>query len=78
MSTSTNPDELVRLYDGEDNPIGKAYTKGELKHMFSAFDEVEFKRYYFPTRATRLRLPRFVQRWLNSTFGLMVLVQGQK
>lgn len=31
MRTKSNPDEIVRRVDGEDNPLGKAYTKKEVK-----------------------------------------------
>jgi SAM-dependent methyltransferase len=78
MTTSSTPEELVRMYDGKDNPIGKAYTKSELKGMFGEFDSTELTRYYFPTRVMRVRLPRIVQRWLNSAFGLMVLAKVRK
>lgn len=31
MKTKSNPDEIVRRVDGENNPLGKAYTKKEVK-----------------------------------------------
>ena len=78
MCNATNAGELVRMYDGKDNPIGKAYTKDEVKKMFSMFSKLEFTVYYLPLRAFRLRLPAFIHHWLASIFGLMILVKGEK
>jgi ubiquinone/menaquinone biosynthesis C-methylase UbiE len=78
MASAESPRELVRMYDGVDNPIGKVYGKTELERMFSAFEDKEFKRYYFPTRAARFHLSNQVQQWLNSAFGLMILVKAHK
>ncbi len=78
MSKATSPDELIRMYDGKDNPIGKAYTKEELKKMFSKFSKLQFKIFYVPLRAFRLRLPVGIHRWLSSLFGLMLLARVEK
>ena len=78
MFNVTNIEELVRMYDGKDNPIGRAYTRDEVKKMFSRFSNLQFTVYYFPLRAFRLRLPAAVHRWLASIFGLMILVKGEK
>ena len=78
MHIASNADEFVRMYDGADNPIGKAYTKGELKSMFCNFSQISLSRYYFPVRAFRLQLPQRIQKFLNSVFGLMVLVKVKK
>lgn len=78
MLNVTTPEELIRMYDGRDNPIGKAYTRDEVKKMFSKFSNLQFKVYYIPMRAFRLRLPAVVQQWLASIFGLMILVKAEK
>ncbi len=35
--SQTTTDSWIRIYDGNDNPLGKAYSKGEMEKMFSAF-----------------------------------------
>jgi ubiquinone/menaquinone biosynthesis C-methylase UbiE len=50
--------EWVRIYDGKDNPLGKAYSRKELRKMFSKFNDVSFK------ACDNIR-PRF-PKWLNA------------
>jgi hypothetical protein len=48
-----NPDEIVRLYDGGGNPLGKAFTTEQFEAMFAAAGMTVSarRRYYFPLRA---------------------------
>ena len=39
----TDSTEVVRRYDGADNPLGKAYTKGEVKGMLERFTDRRFR-----------------------------------
>jgi hypothetical protein len=41
MVAEQNIDEIVRLYDGSDNPIGKADSKKEFISMLSPYFNVE-------------------------------------
>lgn len=45
--------EIVRLFDGAENPLGKAYTRAEILDMVEAaqLQTVEQLRYHFPLRA---------------------------
>jgi ubiquinone/menaquinone biosynthesis C-methylase UbiE len=71
-------EEWVRIYDGKDNPLGKAYSRGELRKMFSRFKDVNFK------VCDNLR-PRF-PKWLNalnqtlfaSWAGFYIMIYGKK
>ena len=36
--------EIARKYDGEDNPLGKAYSTGEISQMLAGFSDVSLKR----------------------------------
>ena len=36
-----NPDEIVRIYDGIENPIGKSYSKGEFVLMLEPYFQIE-------------------------------------
>jgi ubiquinone/menaquinone biosynthesis C-methylase UbiE len=71
-------DEWVRIYDGKDNPLGKAYSRGELRAMFSKFKSVRFQ------ACDNIR-PRF-PKWLNainqklfaSWAGFYIMIYGSK
>ena len=78
MHAASNPEEFVRIYDGVDNPIGKAYTKSDLRKMFGRFSEITFRRYYCPTRAAGVTFPRWIQKTLNRAMGVMILVKVRK
>jgi ubiquinone/menaquinone biosynthesis C-methylase UbiE len=43
-------DDFVRLYDGDRNPLGKAYRLDEIRELFSSFRRVRYERHYFPRR----------------------------
>jgi len=79
---SGDPDEIVRRYDGAANPLGKAFTRTELRAMFDAAGlEVEaMRRFYFPLRAfgRAARLVAPAHRLLAERLGLMVAVTALK
>jgi ubiquinone/menaquinone biosynthesis C-methylase UbiE len=79
---SGDPDEIVRLYDGGGNPLGKAYTGPEFEQMFRqcGFEVTGRERFYFPVRAFgRLRpLLRRLQPMLARHAGLMYTVIARK
>jgi SAM-dependent methyltransferase len=79
MLASGNADEIVRMYDGRLNPIGRAYTEREFRQLageFFTIDRVE--RFYFPARALPIRLPAGLHRWLGRHCGLMIVLRGRK
>ena len=78
MGLAESPEEFVRMYDGRENPIGKAYGKPELLSMFSRFSDIRLSRYYFPWRALPVKPPLWVRRILGRRLGLMVLVELRK
>ena len=55
-----NVDDIVRLYDGVDNPIGKSYSKKEFMEILvkAGFSKknIKFKFYYFPFRFLGIKL----------------------
>lgn len=75
-----NADDLVRLYDGVNNPLGKCYTFGEMEAMMAPFFEITHRsRHFFPLRAVRIPLPRsFHKNVLHRRFGLMIVIGGRK
>lgn len=79
MLAAGNPEELVRLYDGKDNPIGKAYTLPELEAMSgNLFVIQKVQRHFFPARALPFPIPRKLHEYLHARHGLMIVLYGRK
>ena len=79
MFAVKEPSELVRYYDGADNPIGKCYTRAELLAMIPAELEVlEERRFGLPRRAFPVALPTWLHRQLCRRFGLMLAVRCRR
>ncbi|TXC81534.1 class I SAM-dependent methyltransferase [Luteibaculum oceani] len=74
-----NTDEITRLYDGADNPIGKSYSKQEFIDMVAPYFEVEkLHLFFFPARALPIPLPRFLHRLLHRKLGFMIHLSLKK
>jgi 2-polyprenyl-3-methyl-5-hydroxy-6-metoxy-1,4-benzoquinol methylase len=78
MMTASSAAELVRLYDGAANPIGRAYTKRQLHQMLNGFRIVEELRVGIPRRSLPMRIPDGVHRFAAQCFGLMIVVLCRK
>jgi SAM-dependent methyltransferase len=79
LLSAGDADEIVRMYDGHENPIGRAYTRAELQQMVGGLftiEDVEF--FYFPARALPFSIPRPVHRWLSRRAGLLIILRGRK
>jgi SAM-dependent methyltransferase len=71
--------EIVRLYDGSDNPIGKSYTRKQFLSLFSGHLEVEQTYlHFFPARAFPFNIPRRLHRWLDRKLGFMIYASLRK
>lgn len=76
---SADAEEIVRMYDGAANPIGKAFTLTDMKKMIHGYFEIENIGYFFfPARALPIRIPRFLHKWLHVHFGLMLVIRARK
>lgn len=72
-------DEIVRLYDGADNPIGKSYTRDQFVVMLGRhFDVQESYLHFFPARALPFRIPARLHRLLDRNFGFMIYATVSK
>ena len=72
-------DEIVRLYDGEENPLGKSYTYEEFTQMLAPHFWVEDTYlYFFPARAFPFKLPLFIHRMLDRYMGFMICANVRK
>jgi SAM-dependent methyltransferase len=78
MAAAATPDAFVRMYDGVDNPIGKAYTRSELHRAFRAFPTITTTRYFMPPVSPLVALPPVVRRMISRLCGLMVVVVAHK
>lgn len=77
--TVETPNDLVRLYDGNDNPIGKAYNHVDIRKMMPNCTFEKFEIHYFPTRFLLAeKAPLFVRKFMDRVFGLMIYVKFEK
>ena len=78
MNRSRNVEELVRLYDGKDNPIGLAYTRRQAHELTDLFQVRDEYLHFFPARALRLRPAGPVHRLFDGAFPFMIGLSLQK
>jgi 2-polyprenyl-3-methyl-5-hydroxy-6-metoxy-1,4-benzoquinol methylase len=68
-----NVEEIVRLYDGIDNPIGKSYSRKQFIDMLSPHFEVrETFLHFFPARALPIKIPNRIHRKLDKDLGFLI------
>lgn len=71
--------EIVRMYDGKENPIGKCYTRLEFIQMISPYFEIkQMFIHFFPSRTLPFRLPKKLHRILDRKFGFMIYATLKK
>jgi ubiquinone/menaquinone biosynthesis C-methylase UbiE len=80
FSEIKNFDDLVRFYDGNENPIGKAYSKREFEQMLkkAGFRHIEFKLFFFPFRFFKFEYPNFIKGLLVRFFPFMIVANLKK
>ncbi|MFC1975145.1 class I SAM-dependent methyltransferase [Chloroflexota bacterium] len=77
--TIDDVDEVVRLYDGKWNPIGKVYTREQFIHMLKLYFEIkEIYLHYFPARTLPVRLPKIIHWWFDKHIGFMIFATVKK
>jgi SAM-dependent methyltransferase len=54
---SGSVDDFTRRYDGDQNPLGRSYSKGQLLRLFHELQLQRFEVHYFPTRFLRSPAP---------------------
>ncbi|HTP13772.1 MAG TPA: methyltransferase domain-containing protein [Bacteroidota bacterium] len=71
-------EEWVRVYDGDGNPLGKSYTRGEVRTMFQKFRDLRVG----TVDPYRRSLPKFAnalnQILLASWWGFWLVIKGTK
>ena len=80
FKTIKSIDDFVRTWDGDNNPIGKSYTKKDVKELLSLFKIETLEPHYFPTRFLPLDhlIPRWLHRFLDHNCGTMIYANLQK
>lgn len=80
--SSGNSEEIVRLYDGRDNPLGKSYGRQDFEAMFAKAGLVveDTWRWYFPLRSFGFvgKSLRLAHKPISDHFGLMIAVHARK
>ncbi|UCD57613.1 MAG: class I SAM-dependent methyltransferase [Candidatus Hydrogenedentota bacterium] len=72
-------EEMVRLYDGKDNPIGKCYTQKDFVKMLSPYFHVEETfLHYFPARSLPFGIPKALHKLLDRYLGFMIYAVMRK
>jgi SAM-dependent methyltransferase len=79
MLTARSAEEIVRMYDGAANPLGKAYSLEEIRALMEHLFRIrEVMRHTFPIRWIHVPIPKAVHRWLARHHGLMVVLRCKK
>ena len=72
-------DDIVKLYDGDQNPIGKSYSKREIiKLLESDFEISEVYYHFFPARSLPFKISKTIHKWLDSCFPFMMYINIKK
>ena len=79
MLWASEPEELVRLYDGAHNPIGKAFTRADIDTLLTGWFYVLEEKYLgFPRRVFPVPIPRHLHRCVNRMCSLMIVLRCRK
>jgi hypothetical protein len=71
--------ELVRLYDGKNNPKGISYTKKEFLSMLREYFIVkEVYYHFFPKRFFNIKINETVHKFLDKNFGFLIYAYCKK
>jgi len=80
LQFAQTPDEFVRMYDGPDNPIGRAFSREEMKYLFRDFSIINMEQHGAPTRFLlgSQYMPLFMHKLIDQYFGLCLCIEAQK
>lgn len=67
-------DDFTRMYDGDANPVGKAYTRADCARLFAQYTILDAEVHFFPKRFLALGrlMPTVVHHLLDRTIGTMI------
>jgi len=79
LNRAKTPEEFVRIYDGDSNPVGTSYSLAEAKEIARPFKFLSHEIHYFPARfLVEQPIPEVVHRFLDRRFGTMIYLKLQK
>ncbi|MGD9581057.1 MAG: class I SAM-dependent methyltransferase [Vampirovibrionia bacterium] len=80
MMVADSPEEFVRMYDGEQNPVGSMYDRKETIKLFNKFEIKGIEIHFFPKRFFNAfkNIDGFLYKILDKYFGTMIFVQLYK
>ena len=74
-----NVEELVRFFDGKDNPVGKVYSKKQFLKMLEPYFIIEKTfLHYFPARSLPFKIPQWLHKILDRYTGFLLFAQCKK
>lgn len=77
--TETEVDEIVRLYDGKENPVGKSSSEKQFAAMLKPHFMIrEIYFHFFPARALPFSIPKKMHRWLDERLPFMIYATVEK
>jgi ubiquinone/menaquinone biosynthesis C-methylase UbiE len=76
----SNYKNIIKLYDGKGNPVGKAYTQNQFHKILtkSGFNQIEFTYYFFPFRFLKIKLPLIIIKIFTHFFPFMMVANIRK
>ena len=76
---ATTPEEMVRMFDGKENPVGKAYSIDEVFRLIDPYFTIE-KTYlgYFPKRILPFKLSAPLHKFLLKNLGFLLYLNLRK
>ncbi len=79
MFTVRTPEDFVKVYDGNDTPIAKVYSKQQAKDLFSSFKVIAIEPHYFPIRFLKFfKKGGLVHRFCDWNFGCLIYLLLEK
>ena len=80
FSQASSKDDIVKLYDGEGNPIGKSYSRKEFENMLNmaGFTGIKIRYYFFPFRFFKVKIPLLLSKLIVFLFPFMICANVSK
>lgn len=80
LASAGSPEDFVRLYDGDQNPLGMVFTKAELRRLLGCFQIERMQTHYFPKRFLPFGnlLPKWAFAALDRFLGTMMYCKVTK
>jgi ubiquinone/menaquinone biosynthesis C-methylase UbiE len=71
-------DDWIRIYDGPNNPLGKAYSKSECRTMFAQFSSIDFAVFDHYKRNMSRLLNNIHQQFTANKIGFNLMIYAKK